>query len=265
MGQRHQLFVIAKIDGRYRTLCAIHHQWLYGHTALRRCLDTLNIFGDGINRMPIQQELKAASKKEDDFWTATREEYHTKNSHVPFPFIATCGDNNGITIFDIADLTKVRYCFVDFMGMESERQVQLMTPLSARTYLEAYYDLDEAEDRADLKLLLKSFEGKDLPDGDWQEIEDVAEEAKAPSHAFEPDDHEMAPDQNMTSLRDWSMDMLLESLLNQSEDNPELIAEAELITDFTPKPRTKLFAKAESLEPSSFMLHLLYRVFEDKV
>ena len=75
----------------------------------------------------------------------------------------------------------------------------------------------------------------------------------------------MAPDQNMTSLRDWSMDMLLESLLNQSEDNPELIAEAELITDFTPKPRTKLFAKAESLEPSSFMLHLLYRVFEDKV
>lgn len=90
MGQRHQLFVIAKINGRYLTLCAIHHQWLYGHTALRRCLDTLNIFGDGINRMPIQQELKAASKKEDDFWTATREEYHTKNSHVPFPFIATC-------------------------------------------------------------------------------------------------------------------------------------------------------------------------------
>lgn len=69
----------------------------------------------------------------------------------------------------------------------------------------------------------------------------------------------------MTSLRDPSMDMLLESLLNQSEDNPELIAEAELITDFTPKPRTKLFAKAESLEPSSFMLHLVYRVFEDKV
>ena len=68
----------------------------------------------------------------------------------------------GITIFDITDLTKVRYCFVDFMGMESERQVQLMTPLSARTYLEAYYVLDEAEDRADLKPLLKSFEGKDL-------------------------------------------------------------------------------------------------------
>ena len=44
MGQRHQLFVIAKVKGRYRTLCAIHHQWLYGHTALRRCLGTLKKF-----------------------------------------------------------------------------------------------------------------------------------------------------------------------------------------------------------------------------
>ena len=47
MGQRHQLFVIAKVKGRYRTLCAIHHQWLYGHTALRRCLGTLKIFQVG--------------------------------------------------------------------------------------------------------------------------------------------------------------------------------------------------------------------------
>jgi len=90
MGQRHQLFVVAKINGRYRCLCAIHHQWLYGHTALRRCLDVLNIFGDATNRMPIEQELVAASKHDDTFWTASREEYYKKNSHVPFPFIATC-------------------------------------------------------------------------------------------------------------------------------------------------------------------------------
>ena len=47
MGQRHQLFVIAKVKARYRTLCAVHHQWLYGQTALRRCLGTLKIFQVG--------------------------------------------------------------------------------------------------------------------------------------------------------------------------------------------------------------------------
>jgi hypothetical protein len=36
MGQRHQLFVIAKIGNRYRGLAAIHHPWLYGATALKR-------------------------------------------------------------------------------------------------------------------------------------------------------------------------------------------------------------------------------------
>jgi len=46
MGQRHQLFVIAKVKDRYRTLCAVHHQWLYGRTALRRCLGTLETFQD---------------------------------------------------------------------------------------------------------------------------------------------------------------------------------------------------------------------------
>ena len=88
MGQRHQLFVIAKINGRYRNLCAIHHQWLYGHTALRRCLDILNIFGNANNRMPLQQELNAAAKKDSEFWTASSgHDYDTK---IPSPFIATC-------------------------------------------------------------------------------------------------------------------------------------------------------------------------------
>ena len=88
MGQRHQLFVIAKINGRYRTLCAIHHQWLYGHTALRRCLGTLKIFSDPANRIQIGQELVAAQRHDEAFWTLSQDE--NKNSHVPFPFIATC-------------------------------------------------------------------------------------------------------------------------------------------------------------------------------
>ena len=90
MGQRHQLFVIAKINGRYRTLCAIHHQWLYGQTALKRCLGTLKIFQDPATKVPLQQELIAAQRHDEAFWTATQKEYYKKNSHIPFPFIATC-------------------------------------------------------------------------------------------------------------------------------------------------------------------------------
>ena len=91
MGQRHQLFVVARVNGRYRNLCAIHHQWLYGHTALRRCLGTLKIFADPANRVPIKQELIAAQRHDEDFWTvAEDEDEQEKNNHVPFPFIATC-------------------------------------------------------------------------------------------------------------------------------------------------------------------------------
>ena len=88
MGQRHQLFVIAKINGRYRNLCAIHHQWLYGHTALRRCLDILNIFGNAANRTPLSEELVAASKCNEDFWIPST--YDERDTKIPFPFISTC-------------------------------------------------------------------------------------------------------------------------------------------------------------------------------
>lgn len=40
----------------------------------------------------------------------------------------------GVTIFDITEPINVRYCFVDFYGMQSKRPVQLMTPLTARIY-----------------------------------------------------------------------------------------------------------------------------------
>lgn len=91
MGQRHQLFVVARVNGRYRNLCAIHHQWLYGHTALRRCLGTLKIFADPANRIPIEQELIAAHRHDEAFWTvAEDEDDEGNNNHVPFPFIATC-------------------------------------------------------------------------------------------------------------------------------------------------------------------------------
>lgn len=52
----------------------------------------LNHLGqDPTNRLPIKQELIAAQRHDKSFWDwSTDEEYDKKNSHVPFPFIATC-------------------------------------------------------------------------------------------------------------------------------------------------------------------------------
>jgi hypothetical protein len=66
MGQRHQLFVIAKIANRYRGLAVFHHQWLYGDIALERCLRILTIFSAPANRLPIQQELTAARRLDEE-------------------------------------------------------------------------------------------------------------------------------------------------------------------------------------------------------
>ena len=62
--------------------------------------------------------------------------------------------------------------------MESEREVDLMTPLSARTYLAAYHELDEADDKRNLRPLVAEFTKKAMipisalketwPQGDWQ-------------------------------------------------------------------------------------------------
>ncbi|KAL8650121.1 MAG: hypothetical protein Q9210_004004 [Variospora velana] len=322
MGQRHQLFVIARINGRYRQLCAIHHQWLYGHTALKRCLDTLKIFENATNWMPLQQELTIAAKQDDDFWNPAgpRDSYgNDKNSHIPFPFIMTClilgasfnvdgyfhgvlvepfymayneGDNNnGITIFDITDLDNVRYCFVDFYGMESKREVDLMTPLSARTYLEAYYDLNEADDEVGMLPLLDTFKGRDLvatsalmdtwPNGEWQD-DPIEEATDSPANRSSGDGSAATAGENpdrtqlkepaaslqkdkTKSLRDQSMDSLLDLLLDPSQDPSALMAEVEILTDFVPKLHRRLYDQAATLSPSAPHLILLEKALQQDV
>ncbi|WAO92210.1 hypothetical protein NCS54_00970600 [Fusarium falciforme] len=145
MGQRHQLFVIARVGKHYRSLAAVHHQWLYGVSALRSCLRLLRIFSDPGNRLALKHELDlAVSFFKDKPPPSEPEEYQDAESTTcPFPFITTClaigasydsktgqvqaihelrydmgydqGDNNdGITVIDVTDLDHVRYCFVNF-------------------------------------------------------------------------------------------------------------------------------------------------------
>lgn len=167
MGQRHQLFVIARIGKYYRPLAAIHHQWLYGMSALRSCRRLLRIFSDPSNRNALKHELHLAV----DFFDkrgpppSDPSNYEDPEARAcPFPVITTClavgaaydsdlgqlsmfhelafdtgfdqGDNNdGITVLDITDLVHIRYCFVNLFGEDPHN-----TPLTGRKYLEGYYE-----------------------------------------------------------------------------------------------------------------------------
>ncbi len=209
MGQRHQLFVIAKIGARYRNLAAVHHQWLYGATALKRCHRLVQIFQAAENRIPIRQELVSALYRDEEAWKDDRSDGRRK-ALMPFPMIITClilgasfdptdgyfhrvqiepfgmeydeGDNNnGITVIDISDLFNVRYCFVDILpwGMESNTPVSRMTPLSASTYLWSYYNRNDKGDQEEFGQVIDKLEKWDLvdaaalrdtwPTGEWRD------------------------------------------------------------------------------------------------
>ncbi|KAL9103723.1 MAG: hypothetical protein Q9163_001273 [Psora crenata] len=299
MGQRHQLFVIARTNQKYRTLAAVHHQWLYGHTALRRCLGTLEILQGKNNRVPLEEELKDASRRSEGFWGALQDHGRWSNTtDVHFPFIMTClilgasfgvhdgyfhdiiiepfqmaydeGDNNnGITIFDISEPSDVRYCFVDFHGMESDRSqpVQLMTPLSAQTYLAAYYELDDPK----FTELIQQFKDRTLidvnaladtwPHGDWQESEI---ETGSNSHtALDVAEFRVSETSNPTSLRAQSLDQLVQSVVNGEEIDPEVLSSAISLRDFHVSVRDKLYKEAENLEPFPDMLDLLFDHLKD--
>lgn len=59
MGQRHQLFAVAKVNGKYRTLAVTHHQWLCGYDVIQRCFSLLEIFR--ANASGIARELRRAA------------------------------------------------------------------------------------------------------------------------------------------------------------------------------------------------------------
>ncbi|KAL8648965.1 MAG: hypothetical protein Q9210_004681 [Variospora velana] len=344
MGRRHQLFIIGKINGRYRQLCAIHAQVHYGEEALERCVDILQILEHNTNRLAIQQELIAAANKSDEFWPAPAPrcstEYGSESSSewsecgsegihecgiiispVPFPFLTTClnigasfrpdgdycglrtspfhgvfdeGDNDdGITIFDLTDLDSVRYCFVDFVEKYNWRHLKLMTPLPARTYWEAYQRLNGPDEKIPL---LRKFHGRKLvavgalketwPHGDWQEnVSIIGQEQyslnESPEHAESnmtaagnagiaaekqptPRSENTVP-ARIKSLRDHSMDSLLDLLLHSTHRHSDLVAEAEAFPDFVAKLRRRLYDNAATLQPTTPNIDLLYKVLKDEV
>lgn len=288
MGQRHQLFVIAKLGHRYRPLAAVHNQWLYGEGPLRRCRHLLQVFPALANRVPIAQELRAAREKSDDFWARD-------DIFQPFPFIATCltvgssfdpevgyqrrvhpltfntspeqADNNdGITVIDISNLDRLRYCFAfpeeqeveyDSDNIESGYTDQ-RGPLKASKYLSRYVNPRKAQKldthtRQRYEELVKQVESYELIDASafeetWSTL--VPSDKDASASLVSNEVKRKLP--HLSSLRHNAIDQTIDSIVKDQDPSFSSLAEAQQLPGFTRGLRSKLIALAEADElPSS--------------
>ncbi|KAF7301362.1 hypothetical protein MIND_00701400 [Mycena indigotica] len=173
MGQRHQIFLVARVvahgddAARYRCVGAYHHQWCYGRLPLSSTRRFLTLLKHSDNAKIVKAEIDALQGQ-------YGKETSAKNAnYVPCPYSlflvasAFCvdlengymsgdnfahgildammgssqGDNNdGITVFDITNPADPAYCHVSIYGLEAARDnVESRVPLSAERYVRAYY------------------------------------------------------------------------------------------------------------------------------
>ncbi|KAG8526169.1 uncharacterized protein KY384_000162 [Bacidia gigantensis] len=191
---------------------------------------------------------------------------------------------NGITIFDVSKSTEIRYCFVDFFGMECAREVQLMAPLSAREYVEAYYPLENADDKQPpwVTTLVKDccewglVRTSSLEDtwrgAGWEEpavralnADKFFQTPPKPSKEVDTKLVKSQLDKNLSprSLRSQTLDQLAEMIIKSGTIIPSVMAEAEILNDFWPKIREKLYNEAETLLYTKTSQTLLLKLLKD--
>jgi len=160
MGQRHQIYVALPAAGsgygsnRSERVIGIHHQWLYGHTAVhmaKRFLTFVDRARETDGRWhPIvsgfqspMNILRAIYSSDPDI--GYYHDVHDLEGELGDPRL---GDNNdGITVFDLRALPEKRgpisYCFVSF----GHKGLPELVPISARSYCRAYYPAEVPETR----------------------------------------------------------------------------------------------------------------------
>lgn len=159
--------------------------------------------------------------------------------------------------------------------MESDREVQLMTPLTARIYLEAYYHLDDPKHSQIIGPLLNEFNDWDVipvatledtwAEGAWEDPEEPESdgEGRDPVAVSEAETLDISTPSISKSLRDVAMDTVLKALLDSPDENFGLLSEAELLIDFVRKLKEKLYEESNALKPSPHVLDLLCRALEE--
>ncbi|KAH7924944.1 hypothetical protein BV22DRAFT_1065925 [Leucogyrophana mollusca] len=172
MGQRHQIYVVARIrpagggPPAYRCVVALHDQVCYGTLPLKSARRFLALIKQRDNAAIVERELRNLDGKYEpkarlpkspcaflNFLTMTSwstdledpTDAYAKLYMFP-PLVLNCnmrpsyGDNNdGITVLDITDPTSPAYCFASVCG----------PPVSAEEYVSRYYPVPSPEELED--------------------------------------------------------------------------------------------------------------------
>lgn len=197
---------------------------------------------------------------------------------MPFDLQFDQGDNNdGVTILDVSDLSRVRYCFVAFASTwevetdededEDEKpSIPDMAPLSGARYLSAYEPYGEDWHGS----LLSAFEKLPLVElaalEDTWPRDDWSRDLASQPNNTEDDQTKSQISAAQTSLaslslRDLAMGKTLEQLLDTPGDELEaVLAEAEQLTDFKRVALQWLIKHPDLLKDSLSGVVLLARV-----
>lgn len=152
MGQRHQIYLRIPTE---QQVCGIHHQWLYGCTALRSLANFLTFAKNSkdFTGKAYGYELTHVSNAErvlQAVYSIDVNEGYYHQTHIlqhGEPEQPTKGDNNnGITVIDLSG-DKPKYCFSalydghlecldDSVDLDS---IKAFKPMGAREYIELHY------------------------------------------------------------------------------------------------------------------------------
>jgi len=155
MGQRHQVYLrLPEVyynprnpNNKPVTTIGIHHQWLYGQTALIM-LKNFMTFWENTKDDKYSPFVKWRSSDVQGILNGIYSiDYVRGYYHSVHQLEAGCcldprlGDNNdGITIIDVTG-ENPEYCFMAICGLEGDKScaVKDLIPLSAHQYVSAYY------------------------------------------------------------------------------------------------------------------------------
>ncbi|KAF7940390.1 uncharacterized protein EAE98_000517 [Botrytis deweyae] len=302
MGNRHQVYVISKIGSRYRTLATVHHQYLFGPDAVELLSNVLHLFQSPENRIGLEHEKRWATRLRESDWCIRKETN-------PFPFTMTClfmgysfkeedgystsscypqsfntefdnADNNeGITVLDITDIDKIRYCFVNIhcgsdprgWGIIMNCGVPSMIPLSATEYIEAYSHEPKKFEEAWKKWIhhlskLDLIDSHTLnsvwPRNTWK-IRVGAKIVRLSVSGQEPIDVVLPVFSPPSTLRKACMEKLSKDIFNcPIKELPAKFERATLLPDFRPNLKSAILSTPTILASSAAARYIFSRLLE---
>lgn len=176
-----------------------------------------------------------------------------------------------MTVFDITDLARVRYCFVRHRTSWPGEFLAWMVPLSAHTYIKPYV-LDSIIEKEvpsslgeiqDCSLISTAALEDTWPNQSWKEPDDLDDLQKSTGLVPAKFDAVASIDsEGPRSLRDQAMDVLISTILSYPDSALGAVSEAEILADFNERLKKGVYDGAESLKPSVTSLGLLCTIFK---